>query len=383
MVKSTKIIGITLINVLSLNAFAYCPPQYENTWVLPMFENSTLVMNSALATVDAQLTALMKFNNERVLSALSVLTKQKAIGGNIVADTERKATQQVANGLKVLSAFKQIRDARLEYGPEFGQGYNPCKISRERTELTVQGGDASNRVNELVKKVSAAPGKYASDLSNSKQQLLRDISNYCTQSHVESGLCTAVGKNPGLALNASIMFTSDGVGSEYDLARTTFVNTVVGLPDAAVPKNQASSPAAQSYALLKQEKDALISPAITALANLQSNYSSISHGSEHNNRPIMAQYSQQVTRYFGDSEENLKWNKVLTAQTSRGLLIEQVKMKALTLSLQAKQYREYEIMESQIAALLAQEIRKNESLKLAARSNSIRATNNQIANEIR
>lgn len=179
------------------------------------------------------------------------------------------------------------------------------------------------------------------------------------------------------------MFTSDGVGREYDLARTTFVNTIVGLPDAAVPKNQASSPAAQSYALLKQEKDALISPAITALANIQSNYSSISHGSEYNNRPIMAQYAQQVTRYFGDSEENLKWNKVLTAQTSRGLLIEQVKMNALALSLQAKQYREYEIMESQIAALLAQEIRKNESLKLAARSNSIRVTNNEIANEIR
>ncbi len=75
MVKSTKIIGITLINVLSLNAFAYCPSQYENTLVLPMFENSTLVMNSALATVDAQLTALIKFNNERVLSALSVFTK--------------------------------------------------------------------------------------------------------------------------------------------------------------------------------------------------------------------------------------------------------------------------------------------------------------------
>lgn len=107
------------------------------------------------------------------------------------------------------------------------------------------------------------------------------------------------------------------------------------MPDAAVPKNQAILPAAQSYALLKQEKDALISLAITALANLQSNYSSISHGSEHNNRPIMAQYSQQVTKYFGDSEENLKWNKVLTAQTSRGLLIEQVKMKALALTLLA------------------------------------------------
>lgn len=100
------------------------------------------------------------------------------------------------------------------------KGYNPCKICRERTELTVKSENAFTRVNELVKKVSAELGKYAGDLWNSKQQLLRDISNYCTQSHVEACLCTAVGKKPDLALNASIMFTSDGVGSEYDLVRT-------------------------------------------------------------------------------------------------------------------------------------------------------------------
>ena len=39
-------------------AAAYCPPQYQETWVLPMFANSTLVMNSALATVDVQHSAL-------------------------------------------------------------------------------------------------------------------------------------------------------------------------------------------------------------------------------------------------------------------------------------------------------------------------------------
>ncbi len=38
-------------------------------------------------------------------------------------------------------------------------------------------------------------------------------------------------------------------------------------------------------------------------------------------------------------------------------------------------------MESQIAALLAQKF-ENESLQLPARSNSIRVTNNEIANEI-
>jgi len=39
-------------------------------------------------------------------------------------------------------------------------------------------------------------------------------------------------------------------------------------------------------------------------------------------------------------------------------LIEQIKIKTLILSLQTKQYKEFEIMEGQIAALLAKEIRK-------------------------
>jgi hypothetical protein len=374
----SSILSVLLSSLFIQETFAYCPPQYQETWVLPMFTNSTLVMNSALATVDAQLTALMKLNDQRVLSALAVLTKQKALSGSIVADTERKATQQVANGLRVLASFKYMRVARLDYGPEFGQGYNPCKISNERVELSTQNAKVMDRVNTIVKNTYAAPGKYAGNLSESKQQLLRDISNYCTPDHVDSGLCETVGKNPGLALNASIMFTTDGVGNEYDTARKTFINTIVGIPDPAIPRTEAKSPEAQEYALQKQEKDALISPAITTLANLQSNYSSIN-----NNKPIMAQYKNQAKRYFGDSQENMKWNKVLTAQTERGLLVEQLKIKALSLSLQAKQYKEYELLETQIAALLAQEIRKNELLTRTVKGNSARSVEDNIAQSIK
>ena len=97
----------------------------------------------------------------------------------------------------------------------------------------------------------------------------------------------------------------------------------------------------------------------------------------------MVLYRNQIKRYFDDSEENLKWNKVLTVQIPRSLLIEQIKIKALILSLQAKQYKEYEIMEGQIAALLAKEIRKNDSLASAARGNTVRAINNTISDSVR
>ena len=78
--------------------------------------------------------------------------------------------------------------------------------------------------------------KFKGDPSESKQQLIRDISNYCTPSNAEPGLCKTIGKYPGLALNASILFKSDEVGSKYEPARAIFINTIVGLPDAAFPK---------------------------------------------------------------------------------------------------------------------------------------------------
>lgn len=381
MIKNTKFLVALMLCGVSAPAFAYCPPQYQNTWVLPMFQNSTLVMNSALNTVDAQLQALLKYNNERVLSALSVLTKQKALSGNIVADTERKTAQQVASGLKTLSNFKQVTEAKLNYGAEFGQGYNPCVVAEERVVITHSEAAAQSTANQIVRGVYAGPGKYAVSQSVAKGELLGDIAAYCTKEYAESGLCEAVAKDPGLALNAAILFSNEKSTGQYSQARTTFINTIVGLPDSAVPKNQATTPAAKDYALVKQQKDALISPAITALANIQAQHGFINQGNHAYGQPVMAQYESQVKRYFGDSDEFTKWNQVLTAQTERGLLVEQLKMKALSLSIQAKQYREYEMMEAQLAALVAQEVNKNQAL--IAKGNAAKAQSENISSRVK
>ena len=131
----------------------------------------------------------------------------------------------------------------------------------------------------------------------------------------------------------------------------------------------------------KQQKDALLSPALAALANVQAQHSYVSQGNHAYGKPVMTQYEEQVKRYFGDSEENTRWNQVLTAQTERGLLVEQLKMKALAVSIQAKQYREYEVMEAQIAALTAQEIAKNQVA--VSKSNADRARADYISGSIK
>lgn len=53
--------------------------------------------------------------------------------------------------MKVLSAFKQVKCDRLEHGIEFGQGYNPCKISYECNQISIKSSDVSQRINSIIK----------------------------------------------------------------------------------------------------------------------------------------------------------------------------------------------------------------------------------------
>ena len=158
--------------------------------------------------------------------------------------------------------------------------------------------------------------------------------------------------------------------SAYFLAGV-FVATVTALVLAALV----------AAALAKTQKDALMSPAINALQNLSANYSTAD--TDHtgaSKSSVMGQYKIQVNRYFGGTEENEKWTKTLTAQAERGLLVEQLKMKALNLSIATQKYKQYEMMESQLAALVALEVQKGagQSAKSAANqalSNKITGAN--------
>ena len=75
---------------LTGNVFAAYCPLYSTEVVQPMFTNSTLAMNSAILSMDATLSGQLKYNSEQVLSALQILTKQKAISAHQATDTDSK-----------------------------------------------------------------------------------------------------------------------------------------------------------------------------------------------------------------------------------------------------------------------------------------------------
>jgi len=73
---------------------------------------------------------------------------------------------------------------------------------------------------------------------------------------------------------------------------------------------------------------------------------------------------------------------VMSAQNERGALVELLKVKALDLAIQEKQYRQYERMEAQLAALVALEVQSSGSQNQTAVA-AERAAKQNVTNAIK
>jgi len=351
--------GITLVLSSTWTYAAYCPPQYQESWVAPYFQNATQVLNQAISAVDKALSAQLEMNSERLTQAIAVLTKQKALVANQIADSSRTASQQVATSLNVLAQTERVKQARFDYGGEFGQGYSPCKVYATRQVIAGRDADmASERLARVMSEVIAAPGRYFDPIQG-QRELIEANKDFCTQDQVDSGLCESLGEIPGASLAVSTLFEPAMEGEKLYDAKVAFVNNMVGVPDGPVPAVAGSTPATAAYSLSKARKDALISPAITSLKEIQLDHSGVTGTETGEDIPLAVHFRNEVKRYAGDSAEYDAWARVMSAQNERGALVELLKVKALDLAIQEKQYRQYERMEAQLAALVALELQSS------------------------
>ena len=121
------VIGVT-IALTSTMAFAfYCPPQYQENFVQPMFQSSTQALNEAIQAVDAALSAELEMYSQRINSAVAVLTKQKAVAANQIADANRTAAQMTAESLNVLA---QTEEQPVEFSMPMLERPRPVVPSR-------------------------------------------------------------------------------------------------------------------------------------------------------------------------------------------------------------------------------------------------------------
>lgn len=356
-------IGVTGM-VIATTAWAYCPPQYQEDWVQPSFQQALQTLQNAIRAMDNALSTQLQQQSERLVSAIAVLTKQKAVAANQIADGLRNSNQEVALGLNALAQAERVKRARFEFGGEFGQGYSPCYVFEGRIAIGRAESDLLGDAGHAVRsEVQAAPGRYASPVLAQKEMLEEHNKLFCTREQAESGLCQGEGKLPGASLSAGTLFKPTIDGEDLTKAKIAFINNVSGLPDGPVPKEGARSNAAAAYQLAKMEKDAVRSSALSSLKQIQLETTGTEKGDHGGELPLSEQYAKEVKRYAGNTDDYKSWARVMAAQNDRGVLVEMLKIKALDLSLQERQYRQWERMESQLASVVAARLKHSRALE--------------------
>ncbi|MHC6758177.1 hypothetical protein [Yersinia ruckeri] len=379
--KSKAALGILLTLSSCGVAYAYCPPQYQEAWVDPTFKAAIATIEGALSAVDVSLSALLETNSQRLTSAIAILTKQKALAANQIADSQVRAGKMTAEGLRTLAETERVKKARFDYGGEFGQGYQPCKINASRALIATRNADLQSELGKRVRsEIVAGAGKYA-DPIKAREEQLNEHKKYCTADEVNSGLCPAEGALAGADTNIGTLFHEDMEGDDTYAAKNAFINNLAGLPDPEIPKQGASSANASSYILAKAKKDAFLSPAYAALKEIQIDYSGIEGTESGKELPMSVLIKNEVNRYAGNSAEYDAWSRTMTSQNDRGTLVELLKIKALELAIQAREYRQYEMMEAQLASLTALQVQT--TIAPAAEAAAIKASVNQVNQQIR
>ncbi|KPY55647.1 hypothetical protein [Pseudomonas amygdali] len=374
-------LGISLA-LSSTVAWAYCPPQYIETVVAPAFTTATQTLNAAVTAVDTSLSALLETESQRLTSAIAVLTKQKALAANQIAESGRNSAQQTATALNVLAQTDRVKKARFDYGGEFGQGFSPCIVYATRSVISNRDADMTTEVRQRVKsEITAAPGVYA-DPVKAQTAMVEKRAPFCTQGQVDSGLCRSVGTLPGADLSVATLFEPAMEGEPLYDAKVAFVNNIAGLPDGPVPESAGKSSSAQSYTLAKSRKDALVSPALAGLKQIQLDTSGVEGTETGSDLPLSEHFRKEVQRYSGNTPEYESWAKVMSAQNERGAMVEILKIKALDLALQEKQYRQYESMEAQLASLVSMEVAGSGAAEKATSAGESAATQN-VTNSVK
>lgn len=369
------IVGVTGLTV-AVTAYAYCPPQYQEAWVYPAFAWSATTITSTITALDAALSAQLWFQSERLISAVAILTKQKAVSANQISDGLRNTNQNIAVSLNALSQAERVKKARFEYGGDFGQGYSPCYVFQSRLGISRAESDLNGMAAVAVRtEVQAAPGRFANPVVAQKEMLEQHNALFCTKDQADSGLCAAEGSLPGASLSVATLFKPTANEEDLTKAKSAFINNLSGLPDGEVPQGAGSSEVAASYQQAKLQKDAVRSSALASLKQIQLETTSGQDGEHgHGDLPLSKQYETEIKRYAGNTPEYQTWARVMAAQNDRGAMVELLKIKALDLSLQERQYRQWERMEALLASAVAAKLKSQSSKANAAADSAVRQT---------
>lgn len=358
--KKNKIKVAVVLAIVSTPALAWWCPPYFNEWVTPVFNSARATLKGLVNSWDRTLQAELKYENERLLSALNVFVKQKALATQDNNNALKNTMQATASAMNMIQKSDQIKEAAYTYGPQFGQGYDPCGVLTTRTVIVGASDESRNAASiRATTEVYAGSGK-ASDPAVAQEQMIKDHQEkYCTSAQVSSGLCSKEGALSGKNLTFATFLEESKDGGDIYNAKTSFINNIVGLPTRTIPKELGDTPAGQAALMASMEKDSLYSIPISILKEIQMDRTPTGDEVNVGTSP-MALMKTEVERYTGNSANYDAWIKVMSTQNEHGALIELLKVKALNLALLSKQYKQQQMMEAGLAAAVASSVKQNQ-----------------------
>ncbi|WP_454727852.1 MULTISPECIES: hypothetical protein [Cupriavidus] len=290
-----------------------------------------------IGAISAQLVAADNVQTQYMISSLKVLTSQVAASSEKSANVTMQAEESFASVAKDLSDKKLVDKILLDYS---SQGFDPCG----QLSSTVAMANAERRARTSVpvrlrNEVDATGGRYApqGDILRQREALHRNL--FCTQSDVDAGICTSVGKIPGGDTNAALLFNTD-TSAEMVSARNAVINTIVGLPDNPLPREVVNTPEANAYLLEKKKKDTYLGLAANSLKSLQVDTETMG-----------APMAERIGQYFGTARAT-EWAKDQASQAQRGVLVDLLKIEGLQLKVLEQGLRNGLRTEANLAALL-------------------------------
>lgn len=231
-------------------------------------------IKKALGTYDAKLTKSLETHEGAIMGALAILTKQKEITADYVSVSEDKANQVLATVIGESAKMDAIKEV-IENNSARGQGHNPCQVSSEQKELAGAIKEADEGVYGAVRQeISAAPGKYELRDKIIAQRTVIHDANYCTADQAASGLCSRAAPRAAKSIKAQTLFTPSTAGDSAHEDKVAFINNFVGFPAQPLSASQVKTVGGTSYLSNVHRLNAIRSPAMTALKQIQSEYTS-------------------------------------------------------------------------------------------------------------
>lgn len=372
--KSPKLIPIVAALLFSQVSIAQIPVNgpAEN-WTIQQIQEETTSVSTTLNTFGNALLATMRRNIEKLLSAMSVATKQESVSSNDFQKNITDSSTAFVNAMRAQQQMGIITKAYVDFNPLTGQGYDPCGTAAKTKQLDKSYSVLVSQATNTMRNVPVLNGHLVDSTQKwANDQVQNHRAKFCSQSEADAGLCT-LSSVPSGDTNSALFFESVNDNSLKKEARLAFINNLMGAPFQKI-SGTPTNLQAQQYLFEQNRYTSLMSIPAYSFAMIDAEHTR----SEGLNQSPIEQLDSRIGTYFG-GEDAAKWASSIAVQAPRGLLVETAKIEGLAAWQNFKMVEQNNRILANIAALT---LASSDPLKANLDSKVRQATGTASANAI-